>query len=109
MRTGPTLLGRVEDGVEQQDDLGGRRRRSRSEESAEETRAREATLQECRGGFYSLLQPMIPSDQMVSCFIFQLREKPLFSSSCSDFRYESNGIFVLGVGFFSSDKFRLFN
>ena len=27
---------------------------------------------------------------------------------CSDFRYESNGIFVLGVGFFSSDKFRLF-
>ena len=26
----------------------------------------------------------------------------------SDFRYESNGIFVLGVGFFS-DKFRLFN
>ena len=25
----------------------------------------------------------------------------------SDFRYESNGIFVLGVGFFSSDKFRL--
>ena len=30
-------------------------------------------------------------------------------SFCSDFRYESNGIFVLGVGFFSSDKFRLFN
>ena len=30
--------------------------------------------------------------------------------NCSDFRYESNGIFVLGVGFFfSSDKFRLFN
>ena len=28
---------------------------------------------------------------------------------CSDFRYESNGIFVLGVGFFSSDKIRLFN
>ena len=28
---------------------------------------------------------------------------------CSDFRYESNGIFVLGVVFFSSDKFRLFN
>ena len=28
---------------------------------------------------------------------------------CSDFRYESNGIFVLGVDFFSSDKFRLFN
>ena len=28
---------------------------------------------------------------------------------CSDFRYESNGIFVLGVGFFSSDNFRLFN
>ena len=28
---------------------------------------------------------------------------------CSDFRNESNGIFVLGVGFFSSDKFRLFN
>ena len=28
---------------------------------------------------------------------------------CSDFRYESNGIFVLGVGFFSADKFRLFN
>ena len=27
---------------------------------------------------------------------------------CSDFRYESNGIFVLRVGFFS-DKFRLFN
>ena len=26
---------------------------------------------------------------------------------CSDFRYESNGIFVLGVGFFSSDKFFL--
>ena len=31
------------------------------------------------------------------------------SHYCSDFRYESNGIFVLGVGFFSSDKFRLFN
>ena len=31
------------------------------------------------------------------------------SCCCSDFRYESNGIFVLGVGFFSSDKFRLFN
>ena len=30
-------------------------------------------------------------------------------SYCSDFRYESNGIFVLGMGFFSSDKFRLFN
>ena len=30
-------------------------------------------------------------------------------ANCSDFRYESNGIFVLGVGFFSSDKFRLFN
>ena len=29
-------------------------------------------------------------------------------SYCSVFRYESNGIFVLGVGFFS-DKFRLFN
>ena len=29
--------------------------------------------------------------------------------NCSDFRYESNGIFVLGVSFFSSDKFRLFN
>ena len=29
--------------------------------------------------------------------------------NCSDFRYESNGIFVLGVGFFSSDKLRLFN
>ena len=29
--------------------------------------------------------------------------------NCSEFRYESNGIFVLGVGFFSSDKFRLFN
>ena len=28
---------------------------------------------------------------------------------CSDFRYESNRIFVLGVVFFSSDKFRLFN
>ena len=28
---------------------------------------------------------------------------------CSDCRYESNGIFVLGVGFFSSDKVRLFN
>ena len=28
---------------------------------------------------------------------------------CSDFRNESNGIFVLGVGFFSSDEFRLFN
>ena len=28
---------------------------------------------------------------------------------CSDFRYESNGIFVLGVGLFSSEKFRLFN
>ena len=27
---------------------------------------------------------------------------------CSDFQYESNGIFVLRVGFFSSDKFRLF-
>ena len=33
--------------------------------------------------------------------------KPVFY--CSDFRYESNGIFVLGVGFFSSDKFRLFH
>ena len=33
----------------------------------------------------------------------------IFHSYCSDFRYESNGIFVLGVGFFSSDKFRLFN
>ena len=32
----------------------------------------------------------------------------LNSSFCSDFRDESNGIFVLGVGF-SSDKFRLFN
>ena len=31
-----------------------------------------------------------------------------YESNCSDFRYESNGIFVLGVGFFSSDKFRLF-
>ena len=31
------------------------------------------------------------------------------SNYCSDFRYESNGIFVLGVGFFPSDKFRLFN
>ena len=28
---------------------------------------------------------------------------------CSDFRYESYGIFVLGVDFLSSDKFRLFN
>ena len=31
------------------------------------------------------------------------------STYCSDFRYESNGIFVLGAGFFSSDKFRIFN
>ena len=31
-----------------------------------------------------------------------------FPSCCSDFRYESNGIFVLGVCFFSSDKFRRF-
>ena len=30
-------------------------------------------------------------------------------SFCSEFRYKSNGISVLGVGFFSSDKFRLFN
>ena len=29
--------------------------------------------------------------------------------NCSDFWYESNGIFVPGVDFFSSDKFRLFN
>ena len=29
--------------------------------------------------------------------------------NCPEFRYESNGMFVLGVGFFSSDKFRLFN
>ena len=29
-------------------------------------------------------------------------------SYCSDFRNESNGIFVIGVGFFS-DKLRLFN
>ena len=29
--------------------------------------------------------------------------------NCSDFRNESNGIFVPGVVFFSSDKFRLFN
>ena len=28
---------------------------------------------------------------------------------CSKFRYDSNGIFVLGVGFFSTDKLRLFN
>ena len=28
---------------------------------------------------------------------------------CSDFRYESNRIFVLGLIFFSSDKFRIFN
>ena len=28
---------------------------------------------------------------------------------CSDFQYESNGMLVLGMGFFSSDKFRLFN
>ena len=28
---------------------------------------------------------------------------------CSNFRNESNGIFVLWVGFFSSDKFRFFN
>ena len=32
-----------------------------------------------------------------------------FLNFCSDFRSESNGICVLGVGFFSSDKFRLFN
>ena len=31
------------------------------------------------------------------------------SHCCSDFRYESDGIFLLGVGFFSSDKSRLFN
>ena len=31
------------------------------------------------------------------------------SNFCSDFRYESDGIFVLGWVFFSSDKFRLFN
>ena len=29
--------------------------------------------------------------------------------NCPDFRYESNGTFVLGWVFFSSDKFRLFN
>ena len=41
---------------------------------------------------------------------FQILEKKFFILFyCSDFRYESNGIFVLGVGFFSSDKFRLFN
>ena len=31
------------------------------------------------------------------------------TSYCSDFRYESNGIFVLGWVFFASDKFRLLN
>ena len=34
---------------------------------------------------------------------------PITCHFCSDFRYESNGMFVLGVGFFSSDKFRLSN
>ena len=45
----------------------------------------------------------------VSHDTYSLRD--LFPNSlfCSDFRYESNGIFVIGVGFFSSDKFRLFN
>ena len=28
---------------------------------------------------------------------------------CTKFRYKNNGIFVLGVVFFASDKFRLFN
>ena len=33
----------------------------------------------------------------------------LLFDNCSVFRNKSNGIFVLGVGFFSSDKFWLFN
>ena len=33
----------------------------------------------------------------------------LFNYYCSDYRNGSNGIFVLGVVFFSSDNFRLFN
>ena len=41
--------------------------------------------------------------------IFQDFKKIYGLHFCSDFRYESNGKFVLGVGFFSSDKFRLFN
>ena len=35
-----------------------------------------------------------------------LRQRIIF---CADFRNENNGIIVLGVGFFSSDKFLLFN
>ena len=38
-----------------------------------------------------------------------LQSKRSSKNYCSDFRYESNGIFVLGWVFFSSDKFRLFN
>ena len=50
---------------------------------------------------------------VLTCFnikmLFQNFLAMNFCSFCSDFRYKSNGIFVLGVGFFSSDKFRLFN
>ena len=45
---------------------------------------------------------------LASVFIV-FSQNSVFQIYCSDFRYESNGIFVLGVGFFSSDKFRLFN
>ena len=34
---------------------------------------------------------------------WQKKKIQIFLLYCSDFRYESNGIFVLGVGFFSSD------
>ena len=35
-----------------------------------------------------------------SFFVYLLKFLLIFPSCCSDFRYESNGIFVLGVGFF---------
>ena len=33
-------------------------------------------------------------------YIFSEMDDLLIQTYCSDFRYESNGIFVLGVGFF---------
>ena len=44
-----------------------------------------------------------------SRLLFHRFYRNLWLTFCPDFRNESNGKFELGVSFFSSDKFRLFN
>ena len=59
--------------------------------------------------FGKILNPPLRENDCFSYAFHMTVAGAVIVNYCFEFRYKSNGIFVLGVVFFSSDKLRLFN